>query len=245
MRKSLAALAATSLLAAAPVAATMPADAATGCTEPATIVSTSVTPKTVVLGTKDHTGIVLTAKIRTNGCRVDRVEMGLYGPNFVDSYDLDRVSTSRGVTTYDLGLRISPGDLPNAEAGRWSSFLTVWGESQPEKAGPAFKILRAARVSTNAKPEPVKKGRTITVTGKLQRADWDKGRYRGYGHREVELQWRTSNGAYRTVKTTTSAKDGGVKAKVKASKDGCFRFVFKGSGSTAPVVGAGDCVDVR
>ncbi|MET0693262.1 MAG: hypothetical protein ABWX96_19710 [Propionibacteriaceae bacterium] len=245
---SLLAIAAVSLTTAGPAEATGPVAAgptpsAAACQS--TIVSSSVTPKTVVLGTSQNKGIVLTAKVRKNGCRVNRVEMGLYGPNFVDTYDLSPVSTSSGVTTYDVGLRISPGDLPNSEAGQWSSFVTVWGESQPESKGPSFKILRAGRLTTNAAPEPIKKGKTITVKGSLKRANWDQGQYAGYGKRKVELQWRTTNGDYRRIKTVTSAKSGALKAKVKATKDGCYRFVFRGSSTTAPVVSAADCVDVK
>ncbi len=244
MRKSLAALAACSLIPTALAASTAPAAAAVACSKP-TIVTTSISPKTVVVGISEIKGITATAKVRSNGCRVDRVEMGLFGPNFVDAYDLDKSGTSNGVTTYEKGLRITPGTLPNAEAGTWTSWFTVWGQKTAETAGPRIKIIRAARLTTNATPEPVSKGKTITVKGSLKRADWDTLTYRGYGNRKVELQWRTPNGGYTVVKTVTSAANGSVKASVKATKDGCFRFVFKGSTTTAPVVSTGDCVDVR
>ena len=116
MRTTLAATAACSLIAVGAITTLAPAtaDAAT-CTRP-TIRSTTIDRPTVVLGTALPKGITITTKIKTNGCRIDRVEAGLYGPNFLDSYDLDKVGTSNGVTTYDTGLRISPGDLPNTEA---------------------------------------------------------------------------------------------------------------------------------
>jgi hypothetical protein len=245
MRTSLVALATCSLIAAASAVASTPAEAAAGCRGPATVVSSTVSPRTVVLGTSDNQGIVLTAKIRSNGCRIDRVEMGVYGPNVIDSFDLERGETKDGVTTYDTGVRIAPGSLPNSEAGRWQTFISVWGESQPNVAGPDFTVQRAARVSTNASPEPVRKGRTITVKGTLARADWEALRYRGYGKRTVELQWRSPTGAYRTVKTVTASSTGALRTTVKASTDGCFRYVFRGSAATARAVSAGDCVDVR
>ena len=37
----------------------------------------------------------------------------------LESYDLHAAGTSKGVTTYETGLRITPGDLPNSEAGTW------------------------------------------------------------------------------------------------------------------------------
>jgi hypothetical protein len=100
-------------------------------------------------------------------------------------------------------------------------------------------------VTTNATPEPVLKGKTIIVKGKLTRADWNALKYRGYGTRKVQLQWRSPNGSYGVVKTVTSAANGDLKTTVKAAKDECFRFVSKGSTSTAPVTSNGDCIDVR
>ena len=76
----------------------------------------------------------------------------------------------------------------------------------------------------------------MTVKGQLKRADWDKRQYRGYRHRKVELQWRTTKGSYQTLKTVTT-KAGNLKTTVKASLDGCFRYVFTGSSTTAPGVG--------
>jgi hypothetical protein len=137
MGKSLAALGAASLIAAVSVAGAAPAGAATDCSTPTVIVSSRISPKTVVLGISQPKGIVLTARIRRNGCTVDRVEMGLYGPNFIDSYDLDEVSTSEGVTTYDKGLRITPGSLLNSEAGKWTSFVSVGGRRNPMPPDPA------------------------------------------------------------------------------------------------------------
>ena len=245
MRTTLAATAACSLIAVAAITTLAPAtaDAAT-CTRP-TIRSTTIDPPTVVLGTSVPKGITITTKIKTNGCRIDRVEAGLYGPNFIDSYDLDKVETRNGVTTYDTGLRISPGDLPNAEAGRWRSYVTAWGPKTAEGPGPSFRVLRAAKLTTNATPEPVRKGAKITVKGSLTRANWETLTYRGYGNRVVDLQRRSADGSYRVVKHVTSAADGSLRTTVRATADVCYRFVFAGSSNTAHKTSKADCVDVR
>jgi hypothetical protein len=245
MRKTLATLASCSLIATLAATGTAPATAATGCEKPTKIVSTQISPRTVVLGVSNFKGIVITVQLQKNGCKVDRVEVGLYGPNFIDSFDLEQVGTENGITTYDTGLRITPGDLPDSEAGTWQSFVSVWGQETPNAAGPNFKILRASRLTTNASPEPVHKGKTLTVSGHLDRASWNKLSYAGYGKRSVQLQWRSAKGSYHTVKKVTSTKHGDVKTTVKATQDGCFRYVFAGSGNTAPVTSKADCVDVR
>ena len=245
MRKSLALVVAGSTLALTAAAGTAPATAAASCRETPTIVGTTISPKTVMLGVADPKGITVTTKIKANGCSIDRVELGLFGANFIGDYDLHKVGTEDGVTTYDTGLRIAPGDIPNADAGKWSSWVTAWGESTVEAAGPGFKIIRAARVTTNAAPEPGAKGKTITVTGNLTRADWETLSYRGYGKRSVQLQFRTPQGSYRVVKTITGAADGKLKTTVTASADGCYRYVFAGSSTTAKATSKGDCIDVK
>lgn len=245
MRSTLAATLACSLIATAAITTLAPATAdAARCTRP-TILSTTIVPSTVMLGTSVPKGITITTKIKTNGCRIDRVEAGLYGPNFVDSYDLDKVETSNGVTTYDTGLRISPGDLPNAEAGRWTSYVTAWGPKTAEGPGPSFRVLRAAKLTTNATPEPIRKGADLTIKGSLTRANWDSLTYRGYGNRVVDLQRRSANGSYRVVKHVTSAANGSLRTTVTATADACYRFVFAGSSTTARTTSKGDCVDVR
>ena len=234
------ALAASSMIAGLPATAAAPP-----CSTPAAILGTTITPARVVLGTSVPKGITVTTQVRTSGCRIDSVEAGLFGPNFVDTYELDAVGTSNGVTTYQTGLRIGPGSLPNSEAGRWQSFISVWGQSTPNAPGPDFSVVRAARLTTNASPEPVRKGRTITVAGTLQRADWQTLRYRGFGKRKVELQWRSGGGTYRRVSTTTTAADGSLRVRVTAKRDGCYRFVYAGSSTTQAVTSRGDCVDVH
>ncbi len=100
-------------------------------------------------------------------------------------------------------------------------------------------------MTANASPDPVKKGKTVKVTGSLTRADWETLTYRGYGDKSVKFQWRSTKGSYRPLKTVTSTSEGTLKSTIKATRDGCFRYVFMGSTNTAPVTSAGDCIDVK
>jgi hypothetical protein len=243
MRKPLAAIAACSLLAtASAVAASSPA-AAAGCTAP-TIVSSTATPKKVVVGVSQNKGFVLTVKVRQKGCTPSTVQADVYSPTFGNTVDLTRVGRSGDATTWDVGLRISPSGLTNADAGTWISYVYVNGTDASDY-GPNIRVVRAARLSTNASPEPVKKGATLTVKGTLTRADWKTLSYRGYAGKDVQLQWRSANGSYSTIKTVTSNAEGDLKTKVKGNRDGCYRYVFKGSSTTDSVKSKGDCIDVR
>ncbi|MFF4588604.1 hypothetical protein [Streptomyces sp. NPDC001388] len=114
-------------------------------------------------------------------------------------------------------------------------------------ANPATaKIKRAARLTVNATPEPVVKGRTLTVKGRLTRANWETGTYSGYTNQKVTLQFRAKGAtAYTTVKTITSGTGGALSTTVKAGKDGYYRFTFAGTSTTAARTAAGDFVDVK
>ena len=103
----------------------------------------------------------------------------------------------------------------------------------------------AARATTNATPEPIKKGRKITVNGTLTRASWDTNTYRPYLNQTVDLEFRTTNGSYEYVKSATTNSKGNLRTTVTARRDGCYRYVYTGHSTTSDAISAGDCIDVR
>ncbi|WP_159767413.1 hypothetical protein [Streptomyces sp. HM190] len=108
------------------------------------------------------------------------------------------------------------------------------------------KLQRAAKLTVNATPEPVAKGRTLTVKGALTRANWETGRHSGYRDQKVTLQFKAKGAtAYADVKTVTSGTGGALSTTVKALKDGSYRYTFAGTSTTAAKTSAGDHVDVR
>lgn len=76
-------------------------------------------------------------------------------------------------------------------------------------------------------------------------ANWETLRYAGYTGRDVTLQFQRTGGSWTSVGTATSGKGGTVSTTVTAGRDGCYRFVFGGSSTTAKVTSGADCVDVR
>jgi hypothetical protein len=244
MRSPLTALAALSVLA-APLAAAAPAAAAT-CTAPE-LVNASITPGTVVLGTAEPKGLEVTVNVRKHGCKVSAVDTDLFtATDYVDTLSLHEAGTKNGVTTYETAVRVNPGGFANDEAGTMRTEVYVsYGSTNVHDEGPSFRLLRAARLTTDAAPEPVVQGRTVTVTGTLSRANWQTLRYGGYTGRDVALQFKPTGGTYAAVKTVRSGKGGKLSTTVKARKDGCYRFVFRGSSTTAAVTSGADCLDVR
>ncbi|MFF5358143.1 calcium-binding protein [Streptomyces scabiei] len=109
-----------------------------------------------------------------------------------------------------------------------------------------FTVRRLAGLTVNASPEPVRRNATLTVTGRLTRADWKTHRNTGYSGRSVKLQFRRSGtAAYRTVKTVASGSGGTLRTTVGATADGHWRWTFAGNGTTSTARATGDHVDVR
>jgi hypothetical protein len=139
----------------------------------------------------------------------------------------------------------------NSLAGPWK--VAAWAESADGTgridlhAAATQSLLRDTTLSANASPEPVTKGKTLTVTGKLSIVDWETlGGYHGNPRQKVQLQFRKKGAStYTTVKTVTTDSSGNLKTTAKASVDGYWRYSYGGTSTTAPVNAAGDFVDVR
>ena len=142
------------------------------------------------------------------------------------------------------------GELLNSDSGTWSAGAVALQYSTDDSSASfglgSTKVQRYSKLTVNAGPEPVTKGRTITSTGKLSRANWEDNLYHGYTNQPVKLQFRKAGtSTYTTVKTVTSDSTGNVKATATAASDGYWRFSFAGTTTTPAVSATGDYVDVR
>jgi hypothetical protein len=166
-------------------------------------------------------------------------------------------ATSATTATCKALIDIRPGvdELANAYAKTWKvgglafkgdEVSGLLGETWQGKLGTA-KLQRETKLTgANAAPEPVKKGKTLTVTSKLTRANWDTNKTPAYGGQPVKLQFKKKGtSVYKDVKTVKSSSTGVLKTTVKATVDGTYRYVFAGSSGTAAVTSAADAVDVK
>lgn len=142
----------------------------------------------------------------------------------------------------------------NSDATTWKVgvALRLWTADHGLKAeeyetrSKTAQLKRAAKATTNASPEPVTKGKAITVTGKLTRANWSTKRYDGYGGRTVSLQFKAKGAdTFKTVKKATTSGTGALKTTVTASADGSYRWVYYGNSTTGVATAASDYIDVR
>ncbi|MFD6423021.1 hypothetical protein [Streptomyces sp. NPDC060198] len=150
---------------------------------------------------------------------------------------------------------IKPKQLnSSADAGTWKigTFAQLFrtngsllAEEYKTGTGTAA-VRRWANLTANAGPEPVVKGKTLTVTGTLTRADWATHKYVGYGSQTASLQFRkATSSTYSTVKTVKASSTGALKTTVTASVDGYWRWTFGGTPTTGTATATGDYVDVR
>jgi len=160
-------------------------------------------------------------------------------------------ASSATTSTCKLTITATPGsDLyMNALAGTWhvtAGALAGDGSIYWNDFHTTHKVQRYSKLTVNASPEPVKKGKTITVTGKLSRANWEDFKYHGYTNQSVKLQFRKKDSStYTTLKTIKSNSTGELKTTVTASTDGYFRYSFAGTTTTPAVNATGDFVDVQ
>ncbi|MEV5608047.1 calcium-binding protein [Streptomyces sp. NPDC052225] len=142
-------------------------------------------------------------------------------------------------------------DLKNEDAGAWKIDLYAITEATTDvdtENAKTWYLQRWSRLSNNASPEPVAKGKTITITGKLERANWETHKYAGYTQQTVRLQERSLTGSYATTSshvTGTGSLAGVEKQTRTATADRCYRYKFEGTTTTPAVTATGDCVDVR
>ncbi|MEH0545107.1 hypothetical protein QA802_19050 [Streptomyces sp. B21-105] len=231
--------------------------------------------KPIVAGTSGKVRAAVTFKV-THGAGVDvtagdtELDVFIYRGSFTapanillgDDYPTCS-NTSATVATCKGTIDILPGEeLGNADATGWKAtgYIVDWNDVDPfaddidySKVGftesaslTAAKLQRHSKLTVNAAPEPVKKGKTLTVTGKLSRANWDTGKYAGYSAQPVKLQFRKKgSSAYTTVKTVRTSSTGALKTTVKATVDGYYRYVFAGTSTTPAATATADFVDVK
>ncbi|MFF4041027.1 calcium-binding protein [Streptomyces sp. NPDC001816] len=145
--------------------------------------------------------------------------------------------------------RYSGTALTNAHAGTWK--VSVQGvandDSWTHTANyTTTRLQRLSKLTVNAGPEPIANGKTLTVTGKLTRADWNNLDYFGYTNQPVKLQFRKAGTTiYTTIKTVYTSSTGNLTTTVPASEDGYWRWNFAGTSTTPAVKATGDFVDVQ
>ncbi|MFC8425905.1 calcium-binding protein [Streptomyces sp. NPDC057236] len=210
--------------------------------------ATAAKKVTVTFTVTDNSGAAWAQAILYHGPSVEKSDTGAIADGNDGEAKCTKVNATKSTCKSTFTLEPSY-NLTNASAGTWK----VWAVAEAKDDDftqkdnvKSFQVQRASKLTVNASPEPVKKGKTITVTGKLSRANWETGKYAGYTGQSVKLQFRKkSSSTYTTVKTVKTNSKGELKTTVKASADGYYRYSFAGTSTTPAVNAAGDFVDVK
>ncbi|QNP71995.1 calcium-binding protein [Streptomyces roseirectus] len=178
----------------------------------------------------------------------------LYGPGYGLLTTGKPVCKAAGATTSTCtaSVRLDPrsDDIVTSNAGIWH--VDAWIDAKDEdfvwkeNAG-SFWLQRAAKLAAaDATPEPVKKGKLLTVKSGLTRANWDNLKFGGYAGAGVQLQYQKKGAkTWTTLKTVKADSKGNLKTTVKATADGSYRYSFPGNSTTAAVASGADYVDVK
>lgn len=218
-RRALTLTAAATLTAAGTLAVPSTASAAV-CDPEEAAAATSVSSGSVVVGTTKTKTLTLDAYTKA-GC-TDLVVAAVQDPRGAKWLVLSNVGlTSGGRDHWQAKLAIAPRTLENSDAGVWPVHYTIVDGEVARTVSEDAEVRRAARITFNAGPEPVRNGR-ITYSGTLERASWDSGRYRAYGNQRVDLH-----------RTVPGDPEEDFIATVVTNKDGRYRHTerFRGAGN--------------
>jgi hypothetical protein len=215
-------------LAVTAVAAAAPACADVPCT------TTGFSPRTVVVG---RSATTRTFGVSTSGCH--RSAWNLHtSDHSVYASDADPQNT------------FVPYGFLNSDAGPHDVVVSAYNGDRGSRDRVFLRGFYLKRNSTwqsksfNAAPEPVKKGRAISIKARLLIANWDTDSYTAYGARTVAIQFRTPTGSYSTVKTAKTATNGWLSTTVTAKQTGVWRVVYGGNSAAGSAVAVGDAVTV-
>lgn len=216
--------------------------------KPVVVGATAKKTITVSFTVKDASGVGWAQAVLYHGANIDSSDSGAVATSSDGRATCTKVNAT--TSTCKSAFDMKPGyNLINSVAGGWKVWAIATGKDNDyvrKDNAKGFQVQRLSKLTANAAPEPVKKGATITVTGKLTRANWDTNTYAGYSTQPVKLQFRKKGSStYTTVKTIKTSSTGSLKTTVKATVDGYFRYSFAGTSTTPAVSAAGDFVDVK
>ncbi|WP_283137001.1 hypothetical protein [Rhizohabitans arisaemae] len=118
-----------------------------------------------------------------------------------------------------------------------------WSRDDFVEVRPVHVPLDTRIVKYNASPEPVKRGKNLTHTGRLQ-IDEDYG-WTGFRAQKVRLYFRTPGGRWSYVKTAATGAGGAFTIKAKAWRSGYWRVVYAGDDYADGSASWADHVKVR
>ena len=176
------------------------------------------------------------------GCDAAAATVTVRTPQGNKTVELEEASRDAERVEWKGALSIKPRSLRNDDAGRWRTTFKVTG-SNPDSYTTISSVRRAVRITFNAGPEPVRKGR-ITYSGHLERASWDTGTYRDLAGRTVSIyQIRLDEEDMDEIAAVKTGADGRYRLTRPYSGPGFYVGVYDGTRYTSDKWSRRDRVD--
>lgn len=218
-----------------------------------TAITTSSTA--VSVGTKKTKSVDLWVTVQ-DACPSTDVQVTFSSPGKTRTFTADKVDRLRGsglngrsadVTYYTVGIDLEPKRLEPTDAGTWRTSAELrTEEGTTTTKGPDFTVRHATRTTFDASPEPLRKGKSLNLLGRLSQADWTTQKYVPKPHDELVVQWRPKSGGPFQDYSREAVDDGAYwGSTLTLSRSACFRGVYAGSETLAPTTSRTDCVTVK
>ncbi|MFJ8254377.1 HtaA domain-containing protein [Streptomyces sp. NPDC094466] len=208
---------------------------------PARIVSFNASPEPVAKGGK----LKVVATLQTAGATDDVWRPLAKAPVVIEFRTKGGKTWSRATTVDTSSKGVVSTSVTAVKDGTWRARYA--GTADRAAAVSTYDNvdvkLRTAVSKFNASPEPVRKGRTITVKGTLRSLD---GTWKNASGQSVIILFKADGSSKWSKLATVRTNSKGVFSKgFTAKKDGTFKAQFKATSSRLGTTGAGDRVDVR
>lgn len=208
---------------------------------PARIVSFNASPEPVAKGGK----LKVVATLQTAGATDDVWRPLAKAPVVIEFRTKGGKTWSRATTVDTSSKGVVSTSVTAVKDGTWRARYagTADRAAAVSTSDNVDVKLRTAVSKFNASPEPVRKGRTITVKGTLRSLD---GTWKNASGQTVIILFKADGSSKWSKLATVRTNSKGLFSKgFTAKKDGTFKAQFKATSSRLGTTGAGDRVDVR
>lgn len=191
----------------------------------------------------------------TKACAMDVWVWGTEGPGV--AYSKAAVTGADGVT-WPVYKRVLPGQqvgwgvgCPStvSDLGKWRVRVVAYdrkGKALGSREESWYEKFDTVIKSYNAAPEPIRKGRTLSVSGRLLRVNNLGTGYTSYSGKKIEVFFLAKGAkSWTYMGATKTAKDGRFRKAFTAKRDGVWRAYFPGTSNFDRQKSWDDFIDVR
>ena len=136
-----------------------------------------------------------------------------------------------------------------SELGKWRVRVVAYnrsGKALGSRENYWYEKFNTVISGFNAAPEPIRKGRTLTVSGRLTRVNNLGTGYTSYSGKAMRIYFRAKGTKTWTyMGSTKTGRDGRFRKAVKPKRDGIWRAYFAGTSNFDVQKSRDDYIDVR